>query len=234
MTLPQTASPCFEDHSTFEAFKAIALGRKSVRAFLPDPVPEDMIRDVFNVAQWGPSNCNTQPWKIVIASGSTLERLREAHRAELTAGVKLTPDLPYQRDLYPPDFLQRMSAHHAAMGVPRGDKAGQMDILRRNLEFFGAPHAAYLYMPNWGNEREASDLGMFAQSVLLGLSARGLAACPQTVLGLFAGPARRVLEIDPSWKLLFGIAFGYADDSQPLARLEQDRVEFDAAITFSG
>ncbi|MEY2926599.1 MAG: hypothetical protein RL367_1076 [Pseudomonadota bacterium] len=230
--MPQTAARFGEDRSTFEAFKAIALGRKSVRAFRPDPVPEAIIRDVFSLAQWGPSNCNTQPWKVVIASGATLDRLRAAHSAEIAAGIQLSPDLPYQRDLYPPDFLRRMSMHHAAMGVPRGDKAGQIDILRRNLDFFGAPHAAYLYMPDWGNEREASDLGMFAQSVLLGLSARGLAACPQTVLGLFAAPARRVLQVDPAWKLLFGIAFGYADDSQPLARLEQDREDFETAISF--
>lgn len=227
----QTVAPFKQDSTAFETFRAIALGRKSVRAYRPDPVPESVIRDVFGLAQWGPSNCNTQPWKIVIASGDTLGRLRAAHVETLEAGGQLSPDLPYLRDQYTPDFRRRMIDHHEAMGVPREDKAGRFDVLRRNLDFFGAPHAAYLFMPAWGNEREASDLGMFAQSVLLGLSARGLAAIPQTVLGLFASPARQVLEVDESWKLLFGISFGYADESQPMTRLVQERAPFEAAIT---
>jgi hypothetical protein len=36
--------------------------RRSVRGFLPDDVPEATLREIFELAQWSPSNCNVQPW----------------------------------------------------------------------------------------------------------------------------------------------------------------------------
>jgi nitroreductase len=35
--------------------------RRSVRAFLPDEVPEAILRSALELAQLAPSNCNAQP-----------------------------------------------------------------------------------------------------------------------------------------------------------------------------
>jgi nitroreductase len=218
------------------AFRAIVANRRSVRAFRPDPVPEDTIREIFELAQWSPSNCNTQPWTVMLASGETRDRLRDAYLSHIDAGKGQQGDMPYVRNLYPPHFTERQVAHiacqHKALGIVREDKASRMGLLREQLSFFGAPHVALLFMPEWGNEREASDLGMFAQSVLLGLSAYGLAGLPQTLLGLYAEPVRQVLPVDPSLKLLFGSSFGYEDVGQPGVRLEQDRAPLGEAVQF--
>ena len=45
-------------------------GRCSVRAFLPDPVPDEVIREVFDVARLAPSNSNTRPWHVSVVSGA--------------------------------------------------------------------------------------------------------------------------------------------------------------------
>ncbi len=51
--------------------------RRSVRGYLPDPVPAGTLEQVFEIAQQAPSNCNTQPWKVYVASGEVKDRLRE-------------------------------------------------------------------------------------------------------------------------------------------------------------
>ncbi len=43
--------------------------RRSVRGFLPDEVPEALLREVFALAQFAPSNCNAQPWTPHVVSG---------------------------------------------------------------------------------------------------------------------------------------------------------------------
>src|SRR3546814_18137106 len=77
----------------------------------------------------------------------------------------------------------------------------------KNLQFFGAPHVALLFMaPVYETVRVAGDVGMFGQSLLLSLEAHGLGGVPQTLLSFFAGAAREVLGIDPMYKMLFGIS----------------------------
>jgi nitroreductase len=58
--------------------------RRSVRGFLPNPVPREVLEEVLGLAQHAPSNCNVQPWRVYIASGNTLERLRAALLQEVT------------------------------------------------------------------------------------------------------------------------------------------------------
>src|SRR5437870_3788613 len=43
--------------------------RYSVRAFLPQPVPHEIIEHVLATAQRTASWCNSQPWQVLIASG---------------------------------------------------------------------------------------------------------------------------------------------------------------------
>ncbi len=47
--------------------------RYSVRAFRPDPVPQQTIDHVLGVAQRTASWCNSQPWQVLIASGEAKE-----------------------------------------------------------------------------------------------------------------------------------------------------------------
>jgi len=44
----------------------LARGRRSVRSFRADPVPEEDIRYVIDVARHAPSGANRQPWRFII------------------------------------------------------------------------------------------------------------------------------------------------------------------------
>jgi nitroreductase len=56
-------------------FRDVIRDRHSVRSFLPEPVPDAVIRAVLEDAQLAPSNCNTQPWQVHIVSGAKLDLL---------------------------------------------------------------------------------------------------------------------------------------------------------------
>jgi nitroreductase len=222
--------------SRFDSLQSIVQQRTSIRAFRPDLVPEENIRDVFSLATRTPSNCNTQPWTVRIASGRTLKKLALALLTELEADQR-SPDIPFNQDLYTQTYQERKFEHgkhlYGALSIERGDHAARWQkVIQRNMSFYDAPHVAFFYMPDWGNEREAADVGMFAQTVMLALTALGIGSCPQTSVSMFAEPIRRVLELDKSTKLLFALSFGYEDTTQPGSRTVQERAPLAEILTF--
>ena len=40
--------------------------RRSRRAFHPEPLDRAILDQIFSAAQYAPSWCNTQPWRVVI------------------------------------------------------------------------------------------------------------------------------------------------------------------------
>ena len=67
-----TVSTAAEGHTVLPFDEAV-LARRSVRAFRKDPVPRALIEHIFSLANHAPSNCNTQPWYTVVASGAVLD-----------------------------------------------------------------------------------------------------------------------------------------------------------------
>jgi nitroreductase len=59
--------------------ESVMLKRKSKRAYLQDPVPEEALQRIMEKTRWAPSNRNNQPWKfIVVREPEALSRLHEA------------------------------------------------------------------------------------------------------------------------------------------------------------
>ncbi|MFJ4866874.1 nitroreductase family protein [Streptomyces sp. NPDC088748] len=56
-----------------------------------------------------------------------------------------------------------------------------------------------------------ADAGMYAQTFLLSLAARGLGGVAQTTIGFYADTVRETLGLPDDHKLLFGMSFGYPD-----------------------
>ena len=193
--------------------------RHATRGFISQPVADDVIRSVLEDAQLTPSNCNTQPWNVHIVSGAKRDELSKALHLAYNAG-KFTPDFSFDQGDYFGAYKAREAnngkLYYGALGVGRDDTAGRHAAGGRNLDFFNAPHVAFLFLPTFGdNVRVASDVGMYGQTFLMSLFAHGLAGCPQTMLGFFANTVREVLGVSPEWKLLFGISFGYEDKESP-------------------
>ncbi|GAB5415285.1 MAG: nitroreductase [Congregibacter sp.] len=210
----------------------LLLQRRSCRAFTSQALDDESLRAILAPALRAPSNCNTQPWFLHVASGDVLERLRERLPADFMAG-NVSLDFPYDGK-YEGVFKDRQYASaqalYSAMGIAREDKAARQVAFMRNFTFFDAPHVGFFFLPEGFSEREACDLGMFAQSVMLLLDAAGLASCPQTALGFLADSVREELGVPTSQKLMFGLSFGYADASASANSCTTDRDEREELI----
>lgn len=218
------------------AIDQIITARRSVRGFLSTAVPQDAIEKIFTLAQRAPSNCNTQPWITHVVSGEKLETLRQK-MPENTMMGKMTLDYPYDGKY---DGVYKERQYDAAVqmynsvGIGREEKQKRMEVFMRNYRFFNAPHVAFLFLPEPFGLREAADVGMYAQTLMLTLTAFGLGSCPQTSLGFHADLVREVLDIDPANKLLFGISFGYEDKNDPINTTRMGRAELSDTTVFHG
>jgi nitroreductase len=72
---------------------------RAVRKLRPDPIPDDVLDRVLQAACWAPTGGNTQPWRVVVATGTTTkEALQEIYEPEwdrYSAGfMKMMSGLP--------------------------------------------------------------------------------------------------------------------------------------------
>ncbi|MGB3122956.1 MAG: nitroreductase [Pseudomonas sp.] len=221
-----------------DIFQDIARSRRVTRQFLRTPLSEHQINRVLLDAQHSPSNCNTQPWHVHLVSGDTRDRLSAALLAA-DDRQHFTPDFAFDIDAYTGVFAERAQAsgraRYEAIDIGRDDHAARQACLRHNLRFFDAPHVVFLFMPQISDYvRSAGDIGMYAQTFLLSLQARGLGGIPQTLLGMYADTVRDVLGVSAEMKLMFGISFGHADPHSASNFVEVGRVALQDSVVRHG
>lgn len=212
-------------------FNDIVRQRRSMRAFLPTPVAPDTLEAVFATAAQAPSNCNTQPWQVHVASGASLAALARTMPERFLAG-DVSMDFPYDgryEGVYKERQYGAAQTLYDALGISREQKELRQQTFMRNFTFFDAPHVAFLFLPEPFGLREAADLGMFAQTLMLALTAHGLGSCPQTALSFHANLVREQLGVAGNNKLLCGISFGHPD---PAAAVNQCATERAAVADF--
>lgn len=209
--------------------------RRSVRGFLSDEVPEQTIREVFALAQLAPSNCNVQPWISHVVSGERLKALCDAMVAAAEAGAAPDPDFSADRKfkgVYRDRQIDAAVQLYGAMGIERHDRARRDAAYLRNLRCFDAPHAVFIFMFDEFEEREAIDTGMYAQTLMLAMTSRGIDSCAQGALSLYPSIIREHLGLDASHRLLFGVSFGYEDKAVDANKARVGREAEADAVTF--
>lgn len=229
-TAPSAAG---SDDAVDTGFDAVLHRRRSVRAFRPDPVPEELLAEVLGDAAQAPSWSNTRPYMLAIATGERAERVRAAYAAEfdrsaaaqhgdkaamaklaLTGGM---PDGDYKVWApYPADLRMRSvrlgKALYTHIGIPRGDKAARDAYNRRNGEAFGAPVVGFVLVHSGLMPFAAMDAGLMLQTLFLSATAHGLATCPIGMLAAWRRPIDAEFEVPEDYKLITGFALGYADE----------------------
>ncbi|MDO7842103.1 nitroreductase [Sphingomonas immobilis] len=219
----------------FETLDAVLHERRSVRGFLPDPIPEEALHRIFAAAQQAPSNCNVQPWVVHVVSGDAAEGMRTALHDHAATGAPEDPDFALTAN-YPGEYRTRRIdaaiALFSVTGVARDDKVAREASFLRNFAFFDAPHAAFIFLPDWCGMREAADCGMYAQSLMLALTAAGYASCAQGALSWYAPIVRERLGVPGDMRLLFGLAFGTEDPAHPANAARTTRAAVTDAIRF--
>lgn len=217
------------DAANAVVFDQIVRARRSVRGFKPEAVDDATLQAIFDTARWAPSNCNVQPWTTHLVSGDRLRKLGAAIGARAQSGAA-NPDV-VMNTVYEGIYRERQVgsavAVYSAMGIGRDDKAGRIQAFARNLDAFGAPHAAFIFLPETFGLREAADLGGYVQTLLLAMTAHGLGSCAQGALSLYPDVVREELGLEKGQQLMCGISFGFEDTDNPVNNARTDRCALD-------
>ena len=209
--------------------------RRSIRGFLDKPVPPDVLKKVFALAQQAPSNCNAQPWCVFVASGKTRDRIRSAMIKNITGGIPPNPDFHYEPK-FEGDYRTRQVecavALYTEMGIEKGDMKGRMRASLRNFELFDAPHVAFLGMYKDFREPVAVDVGIYLQTLMLVMTAHGIACCAQGSMRSYPDLVRKEFGASDDIRIVVGISFGYEDPSVPANQTITTRADVAEHIAF--
>jgi nitroreductase len=68
-----------QDHLSPESVMALLKGRRSIRRYRPDPVPEEMVEQLMEAGRWAPSASNRQPWTFIVVRDDEIRRQVAQH-----------------------------------------------------------------------------------------------------------------------------------------------------------
>lgn len=209
--------------------------RRSVRGFLDKPVPKEIIKKAFELAQLSPSNSNIQPWRVYVASGVTRDATRELLLTQFRHGFERVSDFVYP-DRFEGSYRKRQVdcavAMYKKMGITREDTLGRLNALLRNFEFFDAPHVVFVCMEKAFPASVAVDLGIYAQTLMLAFTSLGVSTCAMGALRNWTNIPREVFGFGEDMGVLFGMVFGYEDTSLPVNKLRMHRNPVEDCVTF--
>ena len=210
-------------------------GRKSIRKFKPDPVPQELLRELIDIAKWSPSYKDSQPWEVAILSGAKKQALSEMLTGMLEREAPTTPDLPTPTG-WPPVQKARIKQLIEARQQLTGIDLNAPDNVRKsklaNFRFYGAPHAIYLLQETELTEWSLFDLGLFAQSLMLAAHAKGLGTVPQAFATDYAREIKQFLSISEHKRLVLGISIGYPDWDSPVNQARTGRAPTEEFVTW--
>ena len=215
---------------TTAAVEAAITSRRSMRAFLPTPVPRATVERILEVASRAPSGTNTQPWKVHVLTGAAKGRLARAVRAAYDDPVERathTEEYAYYPTEWVSPYIDRRRKVgwdlYGLLGIGKADKARMHEQHGRNYAFFDAPVGLIFTIDRVMRQGSWLDYGMFLQNVMVAARAHGLHTCPQAAFTQFHRVIERELALPEGEMVVCGMSLGHADPDAPENRLVTER-----------
>jgi nitroreductase len=216
------------------------LTRRSVRAFLPAPVPRADVEELLALAARSPSGSNIQPWKVHVVAGETRDRLCAAILEAIDRDGKDAHKREW--NYYPVNWREPFLARrrkigwdlYGLLGIKKGDFEGTERQRRRNFEFFGAPVGFIFTLDQDLEIGSWLDLGIFIGALAIAARGKGLDTCPQAAFADYHRIIHRELGIPESEIVICGMALGHADPQAVENRLVTERAAVADFATFQG
>lgn len=192
--------------------------RRSIRAFLPEPVPRETVEAILRVAARAPSGTNTQPWKVHVLTGAARERLcariLAAHNDPAEA-ARHTEEYAYYPTQWVSPYIDRRRKVgwdlYSLLGIAKTDKARMHAQHGRNYLFFDAPVGLIFTIDRVMAQGSWLDYGMFLQSIMVAARGRGLDTCPQAAFTQYHRLIEAELGLGDQEIVVCGMALGRAD-----------------------
>ena len=227
--------------SDIAAAEAAVASRRSVRAFLPTPVPRATIERILAVASRAPSGTNTQPWKVYVLTGERLVSLSKklvAAYDDPEESARHSEEYPYYPTEWVSPYIDRRRKVgwdlYGLLGIGKTDKARMHAQHRRNYEFFGAPVGLMFTIDRILRQGSWLDYGMFIEGVMVAARAHGLDTCPQAAFAPYHPILRKHLPIPDDEIVVCGMSLGTADPEEPANALATERLPVAEFARFVG
>jgi nitroreductase len=212
--------------------------RMSVRAFRPDSIPAEVLREILHKASRAPSGGNVQPWKVYAVTGQPLTALKSLVAARIAAGIHETPEYEvYPTSLWEPYRTYRFECGedlYRSIDIARADKAGRLAQIARNYDLFDAPVGLFFFIERRMGPPQWSDLGMYMQTVMLLAVEYGLDTCAQEIWARWPQTIAQAVNAPAEQMLFSGMALGYRDPDHAINTLRTRRAPLDAFVTMQG
>jgi nitroreductase len=208
--------------------QAAIRNRQSVRAYLPTPVPQEIIAELLKVSRWAPSGTNRQNWRVTVATGAPLQRLAD----RMEARVRETKPQLFSGENAPPEVKAKLDSLRAKMrrAAEQREQSLWEFIVVGSYRFFDAP-AVVIVSHRGGN---ASNVPIYVTTLLLAAHDRGLGTC---WLGYPLGASdliREELDIPEEEKIRAVVALGYPDLESPANGFRSSRDEVETFTRWVG
>lgn len=211
--------------------------RRSIRAFLPDPIPRQTVEAIIKLARWTPSWGNTQPWEIIVADGEKTNQLAEAFVNEAQSGKPPRPDIKMPDDFPKPHksrYIELGKSLFTDMGIAREDKQARIDHYMNMYRFFGAPTVIYLTIDGQLNEPYAClDIGSIGTTICYAALEKNLGTIYLAASMHYPDIVKNVLNISDTKNVVIGIAIGFPHPDSPASLFRSQREPVENIIRFA-
>ncbi|WP_025858346.1 nitroreductase [Pseudomonas sp. CHM02] len=223
--------------SVVEALKS----RRSVRAFLPDQVNQEVLKTILSQAARAPSGSNIQPWKAHILTGETKAALSQRIKdvqSDPDQDALHTEEFAYYPKHWKSPYIERRRALgwglYSLLGITRDDKQAMKAQHARNFDFFDAPVGLIFTTDRSMEQGTWLDFGMFVQSVMLLARTFELDTCPQAAFNRYHRLVAEQLSLPDDEIMVCAMSLGYADHSKIENTLASERIPAESFVRFHG
>jgi nitroreductase len=210
----------------------------ATRDFTAEPVPDEMVAEILEVARFAPSGGNRQAWRVVVLEDpETRRRIRDLYvlswreyMAHVHAGLVAFAPVDHGKWIEPALDLEEARATPAPMGF--ADHLDEVPVL-----LLVVVELACLAVMDNGLDRQSiiggASVYPFAHNILLAARDAGLAGVMTTALARQKPAVKELLGIPDGYALAALLALGHP--SKVVARLRRSPVEeFTSVDRFDG
>ncbi len=185
--------------------KSLLLSRRSIRRYLPDAVPDELIERLLTAATYAPSAHNRQPWRFVVMTGAETKQ-----RLALAMGQQLRADL---QDDQTPDHI---IAQDVARSYQRITKAPLLILLCLTMADMDSYPDPMRQQHEWLMAVQST--AMAGQNLLLAAHEAGLGACWMCAPLFCPAVVRQTLALPEDWQPQALITLGYPAETKTKTR----------------
>jgi nitroreductase len=225
--------------ATAETVDAAITSRRSIRAFLPTPIPRATMEEILNVAARAPSGTNMQPWRVHVLAGPAREAFCDIVESAFLNGERAErQEYTYYPDPLMEPYLARRRqvgwALYGLLGIQRGETEKMRQAHARNFRFFDAPVGLICTIDRRLKLGSWLDYGFFLANIATAARGRGLDTIPQAAFANIGPVVPRALNLPPEEIVVCGMAIGHADPDAVVNQLHTPRVPASEFSTFAG